>query len=87
MRRAISKARAAFVIALGAACVLALIVLALWALFPQLARQAGERFEVVSRFPIRFGSKEHWSHPVISDGVLYVRRGTALAAFDIREKK
>lgn len=47
----------------------------------------GERFEVVSRFPIRFGSKEHWSHPVISDGVLYVRRGTALAAFDIREKK
>ena len=49
MRRAISKARAAFVIALGAACVLALIVLALWALFPQLARQAGERFEVAMR--------------------------------------
>ena len=47
----------------------------------------GDRFEVVSSFPIRFGSKEHWAHPVISDGILYVRRGNALAAFDIRAKK
>ena len=47
----------------------------------------GETFEVVSRFQIRFGTREHWSHPVISDGILYVRRGNALAAFDIREKK
>ena len=47
----------------------------------------GDHFEVVSSFPIRFGSKEHWSHPVISDGILYVRRGNALAAFDIRKKK
>jgi len=32
------------------------------------------------------GTREIWSHPVISDGVLYVRRGDALAAFDIKQK-
>lgn len=46
----------------------------------------GEKFEVVSQFPIKFGSKEHWSHPIISDGVLYVRHGNALAAFDLKQK-
>ena len=47
----------------------------------------GDTFEVVSRFQIRFGAREHWSHPIISDGILYIRRGNTLAAFDIREKK
>jgi hypothetical protein len=46
----------------------------------------GDTFQVISSFPIDFGSKEHWSHPVISDGVLYVRRGNTLAAFDIAKK-
>ncbi len=46
----------------------------------------GEKLDVVSRFPVTFGSKEHWAHPVISDGVLYVRHGKALAAFDISRK-
>lgn len=45
----------------------------------------GDKFDVIARFPVTFGSKEHWAHPVISDGVLYVRRGNALAAFDIRQ--
>ncbi|MGL4854457.1 MAG: PQQ-binding-like beta-propeller repeat protein, partial [Lentisphaeria bacterium] len=43
-----------------------------------------DKFDVISKFPITYGSQQHWSHPVISDGVLYVRRGTALAAFDIK---
>ena len=43
----------------------------------------GEKFEIISSFQINFGNKEHWPHPVISDGVLYVRRGNTLAAFDI----
>ena len=47
----------------------------------------GSTFDVVSSFQVRFGSKEHWSHPIVSDGVLYIRRGNALAAFDIRAKK
>jgi hypothetical protein len=32
------------------------------------------------------GSKEHFSHPVIKNGVLYQRRGDALMAFGIRVK-
>lgn len=47
----------------------------------------GNQFEVVSQFQIDLGSKEHWSHPVISDGILYVRHGNALAAYDLRIKK
>ncbi|MBP5321819.1 MAG: PQQ-like beta-propeller repeat protein [Kiritimatiellae bacterium] len=47
----------------------------------------GKTFDVVSSFPFRLGTKEHWAHPVISDGILYMRRGNALAAYDIREKK
>ena len=46
----------------------------------------GDKFEVVSSFPVSFGNKEHWAHPMICDGVLYVRHGDALAAFDIKAK-
>ena len=46
----------------------------------------GDTFEIISSFQVDFGTREHWPHPVISDGVLYVRRGNALAAFDIRKK-
>ena len=44
-----------------------------------------DEFKVVSSFQIDFGSKEHWAHPVICDGVLYVRHGNSLGAFDIKE--
>ncbi|MCL2117731.1 MAG: hypothetical protein FWH27_04795, partial [Planctomycetaceae bacterium] len=46
----------------------------------------GDTFDVVSSFQIDYGTAEHWSHPVISDGVLYVRHGQALAAYDIAKK-
>ena len=46
----------------------------------------GDQFKIVSSFRFDFGTKEHWPHPVISDGVMYVRRGNTLAAFDIRKK-
>ncbi|MCL2120236.1 MAG: PQQ-binding-like beta-propeller repeat protein [Planctomycetaceae bacterium] len=46
----------------------------------------GDKFEIISSFRMDFGTKEHWPHPVISDGVLYVRRGNSLAAFDIVKK-
>ena len=45
----------------------------------------GDDFEVVSSFIIDFGTKEHWSHPVVSNGILYVRHGNALAAFEIKQ--
>ncbi len=42
--------------------------------------------ELISAFKITAGTKEHFSHPVISNGILYIRRGTALMAYDISTK-
>jgi len=39
--------------------------------------------ESVSSFRIKKGSREHFSHPVIYNGVLYVRRGNAIMGYDI----
>jgi hypothetical protein len=41
--------------------------------------------EVVSAFRISKGTKEHFAHPVIYQGVLYQRHGTVLLGYDIRE--
>jgi len=43
-------------------------------------------FGVVSRFDITEGGGQHWAHPVIADGVLYIRHGDALMAFDIASR-
>ena len=43
-------------------------------------------FELVSSFKITQGTAEHWAHPVISDGRMYIRHGNALMAYDIKEK-
>ena len=45
----------------------------------------GEEFNVTSSFQIDYGTAEHWAHPVICDGVLYVRHGKALAAYNIKK--
>ena len=39
-----------------------------------------------SEFRIKRGSREHFSHPVIKNGVLYQRHGQVLMAFDIKAK-
>jgi len=46
----------------------------------------GEKLDIISSFQIPFGEKEHWAHPVICDGVLYVRHGNVLGAYDIKAK-
>jgi outer membrane protein assembly factor BamB len=38
---------------------------------------------VVSTFNITEGTGEHWAHPVVADGRLYIRHGDALMAFDV----
>ncbi len=43
-------------------------------------------FEKVSSFRIRKGTSQHFSHPVINDGILYQRHGKVLMAFDIRSR-
>lgn len=43
------------------------------------------KFEMISNFKIRYGSGAYWAHPVIHNGVLYIRHGEALMAFNIKE--
>lgn len=42
-----------------------------------------EKFDIVSRFPITMGTDQHWAHPVIHKGVLYLRHGNTLMAYKI----
>ncbi len=51
-----------------------------------LVKPANE-FEVVSHFKVPHGSGQNWCHIVICDGVMYVRHGKSLMAFDIKEQK
>jgi len=41
-------------------------------------------FKVVSQTKVLLGSEQHWAHPVIYDGVLYVRHGKALVAYNVK---
>lgn len=41
-------------------------------------------FKVVSQTRVTLGSEQHWAHPVIHHGVLYVRHGNALIAYKIK---
>ncbi|OFX61632.1 MAG: hypothetical protein A2066_16360 [Bacteroidetes bacterium GWB2_41_8] len=44
----------------------------------------GTKLEVVSKFKITKGEKEHFAHPVIANGVLYIRHGNALMAYRVK---
>lgn len=52
-----------------------------------LIRPGDPGMELVSKFKITQGTKEHFSHPVIDHGVLYIRHGKALMAYDISERQ
>ena len=49
-----------------------------------LIKVSGPKMEVVSKFKIVNGTKEHFAHPVISNGVLYIRHGKALMAYEVK---
>jgi len=51
--------------------------------FMALVKPDPDEFRIISSFKTSHGSGPAWAHPVISDGVLYVRRGKALMAYDI----
>jgi outer membrane protein assembly factor BamB len=42
------------------------------------------KMKSVSSFSIERGTREHFSHPLIHDGVLYLRRGNTLMAYQIK---
>ena len=48
-----------------------------------LVKATPEKFDLVSKFPITLGTDQHWAHPVIYKGVLYVRHGDTLMAYKI----
>lgn len=54
--------------------------------FAGLARPNPEKFDLVSSFKVKSGSGPYWAHPVINNGVLFLRHGEALMAYDIKEK-
>ena len=43
-----------------------------------------ERRGVVSEFRITKGEGPHWAHPVLHDGVLYIRHGNAFMAYKVK---
>jgi hypothetical protein len=49
-----------------------------------LVQISGDKMQVTGKFKIDKGTKEHFSHPVINDGVLYIRHGNALMAYGIK---
>jgi outer membrane protein assembly factor BamB len=48
-----------------------------------LVKATPEKFDLVSQFKITLGTDQHWAHPVIYKGVLYVRHGNTLMAYKI----
>jgi len=42
-------------------------------------------FKKISGFKIPYGSAQHWAHPVIENGRLYIRHGNSLMVYDIRK--
>ena len=51
-----------------------------------LVKASPQKYDLVSSFKITKGSREAWAHPAISNGILYLRRGNALMAYDIKQK-
>jgi hypothetical protein len=42
-----------------------------------------EQMKVISRFRVPLGTAQHWAHPVISQGKLFIRHGDALMVYQI----
>ena len=49
-----------------------------------LVRPNPDRLELVSSFNVTLGTGPHWAHPVIHQGVMYIRHGNALMAYKVK---
>ena len=49
-----------------------------------LAEATPAGFEKKGQIKIELGSDQHWAHPMIQDGVLYLRHGNAMMAYKIK---
>lgn len=43
-------------------------------------------FERTGQFTVTEGAAEHWAHPTIANGILYIRHGEKLFAYDIKAR-
>lgn len=50
-----------------------------------LAGSGSSGLNVISKTRVTLGSEQHWAHPVIDNGILYVRHGTVLIAYKISD--
>jgi outer membrane protein assembly factor BamB len=48
-----------------------------------LMKASPEKLDIISQFTITLGTDQHWAHPILYKGVLYVRRGNTLMAYKI----
>ncbi len=51
-----------------------------------LFKSNGAKMELVNSFNVTKGTKAHYAHPVICNGILYIRHGKSLLAYDIKVK-
>ncbi len=51
-----------------------------------LVKPTADGFTKVSSFEVPYGEAQHWAHPVITDGKLYIRHGGSLMVYDISKK-
>jgi len=42
-------------------------------------------FKVISKTKVTLGSEQHWAHPVVNNGILYLRHGNVMIAYKISE--
>jgi outer membrane protein assembly factor BamB len=51
-----------------------------------LVKPSPESCQPAGQFTVTEGDGKHWAHPAIADGVLYIRHGDVLLAYDLRAK-
>lgn len=44
-------------------------------------------FNILGKFKIKQGTEQHFSHPVLANGIMYIRHGNALMAYNIKNQE
>ncbi|MBI5217751.1 MAG: PQQ-like beta-propeller repeat protein [Bacteroidia bacterium] len=44
-----------------------------------------KKLQIICKFKVNKGTKDHFAHPVIHNGVLYIRHGKCMMAYDIKK--
>lgn len=49
-----------------------------------IAPASPDEFKITGKTQITLGSGEHWAHPVLHNGILYLRHGNTLMAYQLK---